>query len=320
MTAPSYTTFKGISNYSDVQLMSELENNLKYWLDWSLLSIGGWSDVTISGFTGVYPGNPSKLNFVHDNSYTDGQVWQTSRKDLVWESGVGYLNSEPINITGVSISGSMKPLNGSPSGYINYPLGRVVFSTPIATGSPVKLDYSYRTVQVYKADDAPWWRAIQFDTLNNPQFTQDKITGEWSIGAHHRIQLPAIILETVPRAQSRGYELGNGSLVVEQDIIFHILADNRQDRNNLTSILFLQNDKTIYLFNSNQVASGKLFPLDYRGSKINHINYPDLVSETGCRYKICRLNNTVISEVESMYPNLYESTVRTTAEVVFGNI
>jgi len=313
-----YLTFKGITSYTDSQLMTELENNVKMWLDWSLLNIGAWTNAT--GYSGTYYGHPSKLNWVKDSSYSNGQVWQSNRKDWVWESGVNYKGTNnPININIVKVNNM--PL--IPTSYsINYPLGRVVLNTGVPTGSVVTADYSYKNVQVYTADDAPWWKELQYRSFDSAdkQFTQDPQTGDWSIGAYHRIQLPAIIIETVPRGTSKGYELGNGALEVEQDMLFHVLADNRKTRNDLVSILSLQNDKYIWLFNSNQVTSGQYYPLNAKGSRKNHINYPDLVSETGFRYRKCRFTKTVMADVQSLNPTLYEGVVRSTLEVVFGNI
>jgi hypothetical protein len=307
---PSYTTFKGINNYNDAQLLTELENNLKYWLDWALLSIGGWTDVNRSD-TRTF--SPAKLNYIPEAS---GKIWQSARKDWVWETGLNYNESgNPIQVSGVYINGIF-----TTGCYIDYPLGRVVLNTAISTSSAVTANYSYKNVQVYKADDAPWWRELQFNSDPSTQFIQDPRTGDWSIAGYNRIQLPAIIMETVPRGTSKGYELGNGALITEQDMLFHILADNRVTRNNLTSMLFLQNDKTIYLFNTNTIAQGRIFPIDYRGTRVNNLNYPDLVSETGYRWKKCNFTKTNMAEVESINSRLFEGVVRTTLEVVFGNI
>jgi len=314
---PGYATFKGITSYSDTQLMGELENNVKMWLDWSLLNIGAWSNAT--GYSGTYYGHPSKLSMVNDTSYTTGKVWQGNRKDWVWESGVNYNGTNnPVNITGVTVNN----IPMSTGYYVNYPLGRVILTTAIASGSTVTTDYSYRNVQVYKADDAPWWKELQYNSFDSasPQFTQDPKTGDWSIGAYQRIQLPAIVMETVSRGTSKGYEIGNGALEVDQDMLFHVLADNRKDRNNLVSILFLQNDKYIWLFDSNVINSGQNFPLNSRGSRVNSLLYPDLVSETGFRYKKCQFTKTTMSEVQSANPNLYEGVVRSTLNLIFGEI
>lgn len=314
---PSYVTFKGIDNYRDTQFMAEIENNLKYFLDWGFLCIGAWNNNYVTGYPSGLGGNPSRLNWVSEPSYNNGQVWQAARKDWVWESGVDYSGTNPINITGVLINS----IPYSTGYYINYPLGRVIFTNAIPTGSNVQLNYSYRNIQVYKADDAPWWKALQFNTnASNAQFTQDPTTGDWSIGAYHRIQLPTIVLETVPRGISKGYEIGNGALWVEQDILFHVLTETRKTRNDIISILSLQNDKVIHLFDSNAISRNRSFPLDYRGMRINSVLYPDLVSETGYRWKKCTFTKTTMAEVETYDTSLYEGIVRSTVEVVFGEI
>lgn len=317
MTSPSYTRFKSASGYADAQLLTQVENNLKYWLDWALLSIGGWTDVYTIDSVSINNGLPCQLRPSIDLSYTNGKVWQGVKKDWVWEQEVDYQGSlNPINITGVIIN------NVGTTGYrINYPLGQVILNTAIATGSTVKASYSYRNVQVYCADKAPWWRELQFSTTaDNTQFTRDPSTGDWSIGGHHRIQLPTIIIEAVPRGVTRPYEIGNGSLWVEQDVVFHILAEDRITRNNLVSMLFLENDHIIYLFNTNDIAKSGAFPLDYRGNRVNSVIYPDLVSETGYRWKKCRFTRTTMSEIGALNPLLYEGVVRTTLELVLDDI
>jgi hypothetical protein len=317
MASPDYTLFKGITSYSDVQLMSNIEHNLKMWLDWSLLNIGAWTNAT--GYSGTYYGHPSKLNWVKDASFATGQVWQSNRKDWVWETGINFNGSlNPIIITGVEINGTGNSGNYS----INYPLGRVIFTGAINTGSIITAKYSYKNVQVYRADDAPWWKELQYRSFdsNDSQFKQDPRTGDWSIGAYQRIQLPAIIIETVSKGESKGYEIGNGSLEVNQDVLFHVLADNRRTRNDLVSILFLQNDKYIWLFDSNIINSGQHYPLTASGTKQNGLLYPNFVSATGFRDKKCRFTKTTMSEVQSVNTNLYEGVVRTTLNVVFGDI
>ena len=322
-TTQSYAKFKGITNYGETQILTELENNLKHFIDWGMLSIGGWSDVSIdTSVPDGYGGAPATLRYVEDPSYTDGQVWQGFRQDWIYESGVDFTvagtgyNPTNIQASGVQVGGIYQT-----TGYhINYPLGRVVFDSAISTGSTVKVNYSYRNVQVVVADNAPWWRELQLRSFRSDdiQFTQDDRSGDWSIPGFSRIQLPAIIIEAVPRGSSRPYEMGNGSLWIEQDIIFHILADDRISRNKLVSILQVQNDKGIWLFDSDVVAASGAFPLDYRGERVNGNVYPDLVDTTQYRYKKCRFIRTEVSEVDTWHPQLYEGTVRTTCEFVFG--
>jgi len=203
--------------------------------------------------------------------------------------------------------------------YINYPLGQVVFNTPVATSSTVQASYSYRYVQIYNADSLPWWQELQFTSLraDDTHFTQTGDYGEWSIGGQHRIQLPAIIIEAIPRGTSKGYQLGDGALVVNQDVLFHVLAEDRFTRNNLLDACRLQNHKTIWLYNSNNVSAANGFPLDYRGMKVGNNMYPDLVDSDGYRWEKCYFNNAVVSAMETPNPKLYAGVVRITTEIIF---
>jgi hypothetical protein len=325
MACVDYAKFQLVTDLGETQFLTELENNLKNYLDWSFLCVGGWTDITIPTVDG-YGGVSQNLRYVKDESYTDGQVWQAARKEWVWETGVNFTSGgadrNPINIdvSGVTVNGTPQT-----SGYhINYPLGRIIFDTALPTGtSAVTLDYSYKTVQSYVADDVPWWRELQYNSwkAHDIHFTQNPRDGNWSIGGHHRVQMPCVVVEAVSRGRSSGYELGNRALEVEQDVLFHVLADNRTMRNKVTSMLQMQQGNTIWLFDSDAVAAATGFPLDYRGERVGTNMYPDLVNPTnGFRWKKCHFQDVVLSEVDIVHQNLYQATVRFTCQVVIGSI
>jgi hypothetical protein len=313
-----YTHFKGVYNYNDVQIATSIENNLKYFLDNAFLQIGAWTNVNWTGYLSSPVGNPGKLSWVNEQSYTNGQVWQGIRKDWAWETGVSFSGNYPIAINSVTVSG----ISITGGYYVDYPQGRVIFNTPISTSSNVYINYSYRNVQTYIADEAPWLQELQYNTQDstNTQFTQDPRTGNWSIGSFNRIQLPAIILQVIPRAGSYPYEMGNGSLVLQQDVLFHVLSEKRRVRNDLMSVFLLQNDRSIYLFDENKIKTDKVFPINYRGEKINNLLYSDLVSETGYRDRLCRFTKCRSIESNMQYRNLYDGMVLTTLELVFDKI
>jgi len=324
MTNTTYTQFKLVDDFSQNTVINEIESNLKLWFDWCLLGIGAWNDVEIptSGYYGVY----HTLRVVNDDAYADGQVWEGVRKDWVWETGVEFDddgdNPDPIQITGVVVDGIGYTSDDATYGWhINYPLGRVVFDSAIATNSTVQVEHSYRYVQVYKADSVPWFREFQFASLKpNDNYFQQIGSGNWVVGGNHRIQLPTIVIEAVSRGDTRPYELGNGALVIEQDVLFHIFAENRYDRNNLLDVCRFQADKTIWLMNTNTLITNGAFPLDYRGMLTGTNMYPDLVQDSTYQWRKCRFVDNHISYIESIHPHLYEGVVRSTLEVVLGNI
>lgn len=320
------TDFKGVSRIGDTLLMNELEANLKTWFDWAFLRIGAWFDVVIPQ-AGAFGGDFSILRSVDDDSYTDGAVWEGARKDWVWETGVDYVDDtiymathNPIPITAVNVGGV--PANYSDY-HINYPLGRVIFDANIpATTATVTVSYSYRNIQVYRAHDAPWWQQLQYRSfrVDDSMFSR-RNDGDWAVGGQHRVQMPCIIIEAVPRAISRPFQLGDGAAWVEQDILCHVLAENRYDRNRLVDILRGQFDQTIWLFSSDAVAAASDFPLDHRGEIVDSTKtYPALIdATTGHRWEKCRFSNTQVSEVQTIHPELFEGTVRLTCEVVLDD-
>jgi hypothetical protein len=322
-----YTSFKGVTDIGDSLFMSILEGNLKVFMDWGLLGIGAWTDVKAPA-AGAYGGDFSVCRRVDDEAYSAGQVWETLRKDLVWESGVEYQEAtgvQPIAISGVWVDGTLYTSSHVTYGhYIDYPNGRVVFDSAIPTTSEVKLNHSYRWCQVQIADRAPWFQELQFSSMrvDSTHATQTG-SGDWSIGSQHRVQLPAVVIEAVPRRFSQGYELGNGNLRTFQDVLFHVVAETKWERDQLLDIISTQKDKAIYLFDTNKVAASSMYPLDYRGELVSNPRmYPDLVEDwapNGYRWRKVWWRDSVLSEVESPSPALYEGIVRTTFEVIVGN-
>lgn len=314
-------SFKQVQHYANSGLMNKLEYNLKTWFDWALLISGAWTDISGTTVT-AYGGDLSVLRLVDDPAYTAGTVYETGRKDWVWETGVDYKDfsstvRNPISPATIFVNGS--PV--SPD-HINYPLGRVVFSSALASTDVVTASYSYRNVQVYIADDAPWWDELQYRSfrVDDSQFSQTD-DGFWSITSNHRVQMPCVVIEAVPRASSRGYQLGDGSAWVEQDVLVHVLANNRRDRNRLVDIFRGQFDTTIWLFDNDLVAAAEDYPLDYRGEIIDSSKtYPYLIdSANPYRWESCRFSRTQVSQVETISTRLHEGIVRLTAEVVLDD-
>lgn len=308
------TQFKEVHNIGDDFLLNILESNMKMFLDWSFLNIGAWFDASISNNT-IYGGQQhSQLLAVHDPAYVDGQVWQGIRKDWVWENNFTYNTNIPIVLDSVLIDGS--PVSKTGNFTVNYPLGRIIFHNPINIASTVSASYSYRFVQIHRASESPWFNIIQRSSYNTSNqdivLTED---GEWAIGGNHRIQLPAIVIESLPRSRSLPYEIGSSSLIIEQDLALYILAENKNDRNKLLDIIRLQQDHTILLFNTNTLAHDDKYPLDYMGDlKPSPLMYPDIVTQYGWRK--CWLKNINLFEIDSPHPNLHQGMARITAEII----
>jgi len=320
MVCEPYTKFNKVTQIGESLLSSEIENNLKWYLDWSFLGIGGWSNVEIPT-SGAFGGNFNTLRLVSDPSYTDGQVWEGARKDWVWETGSSYTGYEPIQISGVYINDTLYTTGDATYGHhYNYPLGRVIFDSAIATTSTVQAAHSYRNVQVYVADQAPWWDELQYNSLRVDNSTYSMTgSGSWGILANNRVQMPAIVLEVVPRRRFNPYQLGDTSQFVQQDVVFHVLGESRWWRNQLVDILSYQIDSQIWLFDTDTLIDSGAYPLDYRGMKVGSpLNYDNVVTTSQYRYLLARITDMNITEMESHDARLHEGTVRATLEVVLG--
>ena len=288
MSSNISTTFQHVSQVGDTLLNCELESNLKSYLDWGMLGIGGWFNVNIPT-SGAWGGTFDQLRVVDDPSYTLGQVWEPPRKDWVWETGVAYTGGSPIDISGVYVNSTLKGTGDATYGHhYNYPLGRVVFDTAVPITSTVKLEYSYRNVQTYIADQAPWWDELQYNSMRVDDTTFSQISsGNWSILANHRVQMPAVVIEVVPRSTFPPYELGSSANFVTQDVLFHIVAESRWWRNQLVDIISIQKDNTLMLYDSDKLADAAAFPLDYRGMVVDASNnYSGIVNNAA--YQICK--------------------------------
>ena len=118
---------------------------------------------------------------------------------------------QPINISGVFVDGTFYATgNVTKPFYVDYPNGRVVFDTALATTSTVQLEYSHKWVQIVPAQGVPWFREIQQGSFKNEDGFQVEASGGWAQLGQTRIQLPAIAVEVVPARSLEGYQLGGG--------------------------------------------------------------------------------------------------------------
>lgn len=321
MSQEPYTQFRAISHYGKPTITSELEVGLKSWFDWSFLKIGGWENVT-TGSSGVYGGNFSILHKVHDPQYSGNTVYQGIRSDWVYETGVNYVSTTGthnpltvqvyINNTGIT-TGTVGYQH-----YIDYPLGRVVFTSGVT--QTVRAQYSMRAVHTYISNTLNWWFEVNYDSYNpaDLQWSQNITSGDYSLAASNRIQLPAIVIEPVLRTSSVPFELGTLVNKNTQDVIMHVLAETKYERDNISDILRLQKDKTIVLYDSTLVKASGLYPLDYRGMLVNRNGmYPNIVSNTNLIFRHATFKNIDITEVKTQHPKLHWSVIRAQTEIFY---
>tara|TARA_Y100000817_G_scaffold120001_1_gene93994 strand:+ start:2272 stop:3267 length:996 start_codon:yes stop_codon:yes gene_type:complete len=317
---------KGIRSVFSANLNNEIQDNLIEWLDWTLLQKGNYFNIDV-GETAPNGQDMSRMRLSSDERYTSGQVWEGFRGNWVWQSGVSHSPSPYVGssntapgISGVFVNGGFHSSTtaGTYAHHIDYYNGKVIFDTALPTGSVVQVAHSHKWINVDYASAVPWLRDIQYRSYDvNSEFLQAG-KGSWDELPEQRIQLPLVAVEVVPRRVFKGYQLGGGQKVYT-DVLFHCIAEDSITRNNLLDMVSMQNDKTIYKYNSNSVAGSGEFPIDFRGSPVSGaLRYPDLVNKHfGGRV---RLQNASVQGIDMINTNLYGGIVKLTTEVIRTSI
>lgn len=291
------------------------------WLKFAFLQVGAFQNVAISSPSGIYGGHPSILRAVKDPNYTDGQVWEASRADWVWETGVNY-STHPVKSSGVYVGSTYYPTtstSGTYSHYINYPLGRVIFNSPIGINSIVKTQYASRTISVVKAKE-PWFTELLYNSHKINYSDYISATGSYSQLGQARRQMPLVGVELVNRRGYSPFQIGGGQYV-RQDILFTVLAENEDERNKIVDILSNQNDRVIGLPDYTKIKSSGTYPidLDYRGSPVaNPKEYEEIMEDFG--WTRIRLIDVNAQHLQNFTSWLYKGVVRVTCEAIFEGI
>lgn len=319
MSCEDYTKFNNVTSLNSNHLINQLEENIKTFFDWGFLNIGGFVNV-VSPTTGLFGGTFSQLQPSNQPGYNNGQIWQTPRKDWIWESGVNFNNTSPKSISGITIGTTFYPSptgSGSVAYSINYPLGQVIFNKSQAANAQIKLDYSYRWCQIYKSSSDPYWTELQSSSFEPTPAINQPNKGDYNLSSNHRIQMPCVIIEPIARSFSKPWQLGATDFAVDQDILLHVFAENATDKNKIIDVIRLQKEKTIWLYDINKVVNNSVNPLDYKGS-INPSGktYPYLVSDETYRWHKCYFKEVSLMDMETVNKNLYWCTIRLTTEVI----
>jgi hypothetical protein len=307
------TTLKSVDHIGQSLESAQLEANVMTWLSWGLLGVGAFNNVTLATPPVYGTGSPAKLRPVNDpRGVPAGKVWEGVRADWVWESGVPY-GHQPTAISGVYVNNAFVPSSatGVYAHKVSYPLGQVVFNSPIPTGSDVKVEHSYRMVQVRSADQ-PWFQQVAFRSFrdDDAQFTAPAGSGgAWDILGENRVQLPAVVVESVGRVRMKPLEIGNHARTQRQDILFHVLTETPWDRKTLHDILVNQWDARIETFDKNAAT----YPLNFDGTLASGaMTYPQMAAATP--WRPVAWVDVQSGESAQVGQNFYWTTVRGTFE------
>lgn len=314
----SFTSLKGFSRISDVDIQSTVQQNIIDFFDWGFLTKGGFTNVRL-GVTDINNGDKSALKPVSDPSYSDGQVYACFRQNLVWESGLPT-SFQPIQISGVYVNGTFRrPTDVGYEHYVDYDGGRVVFNSARPKNTIVKMEYAYKTIRVSNVQVVPLIKELQSYPNDITSDNYNTQSGDWYALSREKLQMPVITIETSPRVTFEPYEIGGSNQWMEMDVILHVLTQDQSDAMKYGMFCAAQKDLTIWMYDLNLMAASGAMPLDYRGAKIaNPKTYPQLVdlsSNGGYRF-----NKVYFKDASVVGPNhvgtIYHSAVRFTMQTV----
>jgi hypothetical protein len=328
MALAGWAQFKGVTNVEHDQYAQNLFYGTQQWLNWSALQVGAFQNISHSNASGVLGGDFSRLRLARDPRYTSGQVWETFRSDLVWETGVSFSPS-PTKMSGVYVNGSWygtaESTGTAYEHYIDYHNGRVVFASAISTSTVVKSDFAHRTMSFVDANE-PWFQELLYNSfrIDRADFLAAG-SGQWDQLSEIKRQLPACGLELVSRRGYRPYQLGGGQWI-DQDMLVYICTEHKRERDQWLDILSMQNDRTINLLNRKRMKEDSGYPhdLDYRGMTVdNPMQYPQLAAPTGqggFLWTNVELNDTVGEVIETVNGWLHRAVVRMTFTIILPYI
>jgi len=323
-----YQPLKGFDSIHNYFLNSNIQDALVEYFDWGLLEKGNYFNVT-KGELSSNNLDMSILRLASNDSYASGQVWEGFRSNWVWQSGVSGVGIAPPivgtdpnfpGISGVYVNNQFKPASGvgQYAHKIDYFNGRVIFNTPIPTGSVVQAEFSYKYINVVYANSVPWLRELHMRSQKPTSNFYDINTGDWNIPPESRLQLPAIAIELVPVRKFKGYQLGGGQYVYT-DIMAHCIAEDEITRNMLVDIVSFQNGKTVFTIDSNALSDNLAYPLSANGSpNPSALLYPELINlyNGGC----FEIEDTRVEQMDMVSPNLFGGMVRFTTKGIKANI
>jgi hypothetical protein len=303
--------FVGISSITDATSTTICRDSLIEWLDWGFLAIGGFQNVTLPR-SGTYGSLESKL--IKNPS---ANVFNTFRSNLVWQSGIGAMvgsNNILPGVSGVYVSGAFKSSNIS--GYfahsIDHVNGKVTFNNNV--GNDVKMEYSYKWANVCPVDDVAWFKRIHDGSTNVNNVTA---SGLMAIDPRLRVQLPAVGVEFANRVEFKPYQLGGGQYKMA-DILFHCIAETREEADKLSDIVSMQNDRSIPLIDLDGVAASSDYPINYKGvPNSGALRYPDLIASHPLGRNI-RIFDMISDASYNLNDNIFVKSLRCTSELILN--
>jgi hypothetical protein len=314
-----YTELVNINNTQAQTLTNVLLENYVSFYDWGFTNKGGYYNVGIPE-SGAYGGDKSKLYPSDNPNYPQGKVWQGHRGNWVWESGITYAQGVHADKAPTSVSGVWVDDNFWATGHsIDYANGRIFFDDPVDLTSNVQLNHSQKWLYVTPAKGISWLSEIQkganrVDVGNISTYG----SGNWATLGKQRIPLPMLAVDILPAKELLPLQLGGGQWS-HNDIVYTVMTENEWECKNIVDIVLAQNDRAIYLYDSDTVLASGYSIYNYTNTLTDWDeasgSFPTLVDNFRHSTK-SYIRDSYATDITELNPNLYVGTVRCTSEAI----
>lgn len=253
---------EGATIFHKIRHLSKL--SLRFFLESELLRDGNY-DVVTSG-TQFYDGSDMSVlvpdtdpEVLAEIGATPGTIWQSAFRDWVYENPPALnpsvvLRNWPTGFraSGVYIDGAFRlendPIYPHSIDYIN---GRVIFDSPLPLTQTVHGEFTYKTVHILSLRE--FNNQLRFGVLEQ-QYTSNPLTAGQLVypsGSTKVSPLPIIFIEDMGRTYAGGYQLGDRSLIANDEMVCEIWTLDEGTRDNLIDLVSLQHRKSFPVINYN---------------------------------------------------------------------
>lgn len=315
------TVFQGIGNISQLSFTDVLNLNIINYLDYGFTDIGGYFNVS-RNTDGQYGGKRDVLRPINDPRFPQNKVWQSRRKNWVWENDLSV--GSPIQISGVYINDTLIS-----SGYnIDYRNGRVVFDSVIPASSHVQVEYSYKWVYVDDTQNLPINKRLDRNSFRFEDSNFVVGSGNLNELSETRVQMPFVGVNVLEERNSKPYEIGSYSTITKNRVILNVFAETKTEARKIADVICAQENRTIPMYDPYTVAISSGSPLDFRGYLVNPSStWKNLIKPSGqggflwggSQNSNTRITKCVAEDGDFLHENMYHIAVRLTTETVLYN-
>jgi len=249
--------FKNVDNFANIGISNNLELNLKYWIEDSMLRIGGY---ILDQYSVLKPDNSEgSINLSIWNSEVQGWAYK------IVEGGVrGNTVITPAQIY----------VNGIPETdvIINYAKGQITFNRELNELDIVTARHNTNRINIVTIQDLPVRPIVKLGSAEGLS------TVYHELAASQTLKTPYIIIESFPTSSAAPRMLGSGQVWATDRIQMNVTTESIAELSRILNILRVQSFKSTRVFDTNQAAIDGVLPIDANGD-INPrgIQYPDIL-------------------------------------------